>query len=280
MIQIEKLSFSYSGSSSPALKNISMEIPDGEFLGITGASGAGKTTLSFVINGVVPHYYRGEYYGNVRVNGNDVFSTDPCKVALDVGSVFQDIDSQMTCSVVEDEILFGLENFGVPKDEAEARLEWALRETGIENLRSREISGLSGGQKQRTAVAAILALKPNILVLDEPTGELDPASSRNIFRILKELNESYGITIVVIEQKIMLLCEFARKLAVLDKGSLAFYGSVRDVLKNADRLASLGVNYPRAVDFHKSLVSRGMIAPGTEVCISAEEAAALAGGLL
>ena len=147
----------------------------------------------------------------------------------------------MTCSVVEDEILFGLENFGIPKDEIESRLEWALKETGIENLRSREISGLSGGQKQKTAVAAILALKPKILVLDEPTGELDPASSRNIFRILKDLNESYGMTIVVIEQKIMLLCEFAKKLAVIDKGSLKSFGNIRDVLKNSGELSLLGV---------------------------------------
>lgn len=280
MISIQNLSFAYSGSTVPALKNISMEIQDGDFVGIIGASGAGKTTLSCAINGIIPHHYKGEYYGKVTVNGKDVFECDPCSIALEVGSVFQDIDSQMTCSVVEDEILFGLENFGIPKDEIEPRLEWALKETGIENLRSREISGLSGGQKQKTAVAAILALKPKILVLDEPTGELDPASSRNIFRILKDLNESYGMTIVIIEQKIMLLCEFAKKLAVIDKGSLKFFGNVRDVLKNSDGLASLGVNYPRAVDFYKCLVSRGMIPEQTEICIDTKEAVSLAGGIL
>ena len=132
MISIENLSFAYSGSSVPALKNISMEIQDGDFVGIIGASGAGKTTLSCAINGIIPHHYKGEYYGKVCVNGKDVFENDPCTIALEVGSVFQDIDSQMTCSVVEDEILFGLENFGIPKDEIENRLEWALKETGIE----------------------------------------------------------------------------------------------------------------------------------------------------
>lgn len=280
MISIENLSFAYSESSVPALKNISMEIQNGDFVGIIGASGAGKTTLSCAINGIIPHHYKGEYYGKVCVNGKDVFENDPCTIALELGSVFQDIDSQMTCSVVEDEILFGLENFGIPKDEIESRLEWALKETGIENLRSREISGLSGGQKQKTAVAAILALKPKILVLDEPTGELDPASSRNIFRILKDLNESYGMTIIVIEQKIMLLCEFAKKLAVIDKGSLKSFGNIREVLKNSGELSLLGVNYPRAVDFYKSLLSRKMITPETEICIDTKEAVSLAGGLL
>lgn len=117
-------------------------------------------------------------------------------------------------------------------------------------------------------------------MLDEPTGELDPVSSRNIFRILKDLNESYGMTIIVIEQKIMLLCEFARKLAVIDKGSLKSFGNIRDVLKNSGELSLLGVNHPRAVDFYKSLLSRKMITQETEICIDTKEAVSLAGGLL
>ncbi len=233
MISIENFSFSYGDSKKKALDKISMNISDGDFVGIIGASGAGKTTLSFAINGIIPHHYKGEYFGKILVNGKDVFDTDPCDIALEVGSVFQDVDSQMTSSVVEDEILFGLENFNVPKNEIKSRIDWALKEVGIENLREREISSLSGGQKQKTAIAAILALRPKTLILDEPTGELDPVSSRNIFRILKTLNEKYGMTVVVIEQKIMLLCEFARKLAVLNDGCLKFFGNVREILKKS-----------------------------------------------
>ena len=280
MIKFENLRFQYSGSSEFALDGINLEIHDGEFIGVIGASGAGKSTLTYAINGTVPHHFKGDFYGAVNVNGLDTVDNYPEDIAAEAGSVFQDIDAQMTATIVEDEILFGLENFGIPKDEIESRLEWALKETGIENLRSREISGLSGGQKQKTAVAAILALKPKILVLDEPTGELDPASSRNIFRILKDLNESYGMTIIVIEQKIMLLCEFAKKLAVIDKGSLKSFGNIRDVLKNSGELSLLGVNYPRAVDFYKSLLSRKMITPETEISIDTKEAVSLAGGLL
>lgn len=245
MIKLDNFSFSYGDSKTMVLKNISLEVPDGDFLGVIGSSGAGKTTLSYAINGIIPHHYKGEYFGKILVNDKDVFDTDACQLALEIGSVFQDIDSQMTCSTVEDEILFGLENFGFEKDEIEKRLEWVLEEMGIANLRARDISGLSGGQKQKVAIAAILALRPKILVLDEPTGELDPTASRNIFRVVKELNKKFGITVIVIEQKIRLLCEFADHLAVIKKGQLAFTGTVKEVLSHRDELADLGLNHER-----------------------------------
>ena len=199
MIKIQNLSFSYIDAKEKALSKINLEVQDGEFLGIIGSSGAGKTTWSYAINGIIPHHYKGDYYGKVLVNGKDVFETDACQLALEIGSVFQDIDSQMTCATVEDEILFGMENFGFEKEEIYNRLEWVLKEMKIENLKERDISSLSGGQKQKVAIAAILALRPKILVLDEPTGELDPAASRNIFRLIKELNIKYGLTVIVIE---------------------------------------------------------------------------------
>lgn len=245
MIKLDNFSFSYGDSKNLVLKNISMEILDGDFLGVIGSSGAGKTTFTYAINGIIPHHYKGEYFGKVLINDKDVFDTEACTLALEIGSVFQDIDSQMTCSTVEDEILFGLENFGFEKSEISERLEWVLKEMGIENLRDRDISGLSGGQKQKVAIAAILALRPKILVLDEPTGELDPSASRNIFRIVKELNKKYGITVIVVEQKIRLLCEFADHLAVIKNGELKFHGTVKEVLSHRDELSELGLNHER-----------------------------------
>lgn len=245
MITFEKLSFSYGDTSNLVLKNINLQINDGDFLGVIGSSGAGKTTLSYAINGIIPHHYKGEYFGKVLVDGDDVFETDPCQLSKKIGSVFQDIDSQMTCATVEDEILFGMENFGYSKDDTMERMEWVLKEMGIESLREREISGLSGGQKQKVAIASILALRPKILVLDEPTGELDPTASRNIFRIVKELNKKYGLTVIVIEQKIRLLCEFADHLAFLKEGELKFHGTVKEVLSHRDELADLGLNHER-----------------------------------
>lgn len=245
MIKIQNFSFSYIDAKEKALSKINLEVQDGEFLGIIGSSGAGKTTLSYAINGIIPHHYKGDYYGKVLINDKDVFDTDPCQLALEIGSVFQDIDSQMTSATVEDEILFGMENFGFEKQEIYERLDWVLKEMQIEFLRERDISSLSGGQKQKVAIAAILALRPKILVLDEPTGELDPAASRNIFRIIKELNEKYGLTVIVIEQKIRLLCEYAKKLAVLKHGELTFHGTVEEVLSHRDELADLGLNHER-----------------------------------
>ncbi|MDR1944340.1 MAG: ATP-binding cassette domain-containing protein [Synergistaceae bacterium] len=258
MIRISGLSFRYGMGAKNALSDISIEIGDGEFMGIIGASGAGKSTLIYAINGVVPHHFMGDFYGEVSVDGLDTVKTKPEDIARRVGSVFQDIDGQMVASVVEDEILFGLENFGVPREEMGRRVESALSSAGISDLRSRAIGTLSGGQKQRVAIAAIIALRPKIIVLDEPTGELDPQSSRRVFETLRELNEKHGVTIVIVEQKIMLLCEFAKRLAVMEDGRLILDGLVRDVMKHAGRMEEAGVNIPRVATLARKLRERGL----------------------
>jgi energy-coupling factor transport system ATP-binding protein len=260
MISLTNLSFRYRGGQRDALAGINLEIPDGDFLGIIGSSGAGKSTLTYALNGVVPHHYGGDFYGRVLVNGLDTVDAGTEKIAGELGSVFQDIDGQMVASVVEDEILFGLENFGVPRDEIEGRLSSVLRMAGIEELRHRALSTLSGGQKQKVAVAAITALRPRIIVLDEATGELDPASSRQVFEFLRELNRRSGVTIIAVEQKIMLLCEFAKHLAVMDRGSLVLHGTVAEVLQQPGLLEEAGVNIPRVTTLGKALRERGLYA--------------------
>jgi energy-coupling factor transport system ATP-binding protein len=258
MVLIKDLSFRYSQGERNALSGINLEIPDGDFLGIIGSSGAGKSTLTYAINGVAPHHFPGDFYGEVRINGLDTVESQAETIARQVGSVFQDIDGQMVASVVEDEILFGLENFGIPRNEIEGRLEEALAAAGIGDLRYREISSLSGGQKQKAAIAAITALRLKIIVLDEPTGELDPRSSRKIFEYLKELNEKHGITIIVVEQKIMLLCEFAKHLAVMNSGSLVSHGTVTEVLQKPGILEGAGVNIPRVTTLGNRLRELGL----------------------
>lgn len=258
MININNLTFTYRNSSTPSLNKINLNIEKGDFVGIIGESGAGKTTLTYVINGIIPHHYDGDYYGTVSVNGLDTFENSAEKLALYVGSVFQDIDSRMVAAVVEDEILFGLENFGIPSDEIESRITEALEATGISDLRMRNISTLSGGQKQKVALSAMIALKPQILVLDEPTGELDPKSSRQIFSLLRELNQKLGITVIIVEQKIMLLSEFANKLIVMNKGSVIYYDTVKNVLKNSSELEKLGINVPRTVTLSNILNEKGL----------------------
>lgn len=257
MIQISKLNFQYEDSKEFALQDIDLQINKGDFVGIIGNSGAGKTTLTRAINGMVPHHFRGDFYGEVMVKGVDTISVRPEELSEFAGSVFQDVDAQMVTSIVEDEILFGLENFRIPKKEIEDRLAWALKTVGIESLRYRNIDSLSGGQKQKVAIAAIVALKPEILVLDEPTGELDPVSSRQIFALLKELNETLGTTIVIIEQKVMLLCEFANRLLVMEKGKILYDDRTREVLKYSEELLHTGINVPRIVTLSEELSRKG-----------------------
>ncbi|MDR1655083.1 MAG: ATP-binding cassette domain-containing protein [Treponema sp.] len=258
MVSIRNLKFRYRGGSRDALSSVNLEAPDGDFIGIIGPSGAGKTTLTYAVNGVVPHHFPGDFYGEVNINGLDSIDAGSEELARHVGSVFQDIDAQMAASVVEDEILFGLENFGVPHTDIPGRLEEALCAAGIENLRDRSLSSLSGGQKQKVAIAAITALRPSIIVLDEPTGELDPASSRRVFEFLRKLNTEQGISIIIVEQKIMLLCEFAKRLAVMDRGKLILEGSVAEVLQEGERLEEAGVNIPRVSTLARRLKAGGV----------------------
>ncbi len=277
MIEIQELTFKYNGAKKIALEKISLEIEKGGFVGIIGESGAGKTTLCNCINGLIPHHYTGDFYGSVKVDGTDTFEINAGKLALKVGSVFQDIESQITGYFVEDEILFGLENFGIPADEIESRITGSLETLGISELRHKEISSLSGGQKQKVVIAAILALEPDILVLDEPTGELDPASSVQIFQMLKKLNEEKGITIVVAEQKIMLLCEFVKKLIVLEHGTCVHYGEIRSTLTHQHEMEEAGINCPRVLTLTGKMVDQGLAPAGMKaedrICLNAREAA-------
>ena len=270
MIQIQDFSFTYKSGETPALQEISLTVPDGGFLGVIGPAGAGKTTLARAIAGMIPHHYPGDFYGSVTVNGLDTVDTSILDLSRLVGTVFQDVESQIISPLVEDEMLYGLENFGVPREEIPGRIDEALERVGIADLRDRSIASLSGGQRQKVAIASIIALKPRILLLDEPTGELDPRSSRQIFSLLKELNEEQGITVILIEQKIMLLCEFASQLAVLSKGRIIRQGETRDVLSHAEELQALGVNCPRVTTLSRLLTEK----TGAEqpVCINLDEA--------
>ena len=277
MIEIQELTFKYTDSKKNALENITLNIEKGDFIGIIGESGAGKTTFCSCLNGLIPHHYTGDYYGSVKVEGQDTFEVKPDKLALKVGSVFQDIESQIVSYFVEDEILFGLENFGVPADQIESRITEALEALDITDLRHREISTLSGGQKQKVVFASILALQPEYLILDEPTGELDPASSLQIFKLLKKLNEEKGITVIIAEQKIMLLCEFVKKLIVLEKGTVVHYGEIRSTLTHQKEMEEAGINCPRVLTLTGKMMDEGLTPKGMKkedrICLNTQEAA-------
>lgn len=257
MINIEHLSFRYEADTSNALDDVSLTVERGGFLGIIGESGAGKTTLGHCINGIVPHHFKGDYYGHVSIAGQDTFQMELTDISRIVGTVSQDVDSSMVAAEVEDELLYGLENFSIPKEEIDDRISTTLERVGIADLRERRIATLSGGQKQKVALAAILALRPDVILLDEPTAELDPVSSRQMFELLRELNKT-GITIVIIEQKVMLLAEFAKHILVLDHGKVALQGKNEEVLQQTERMQELGINCPRVARMSVELGKRGL----------------------
>ncbi|MDO4291474.1 MAG: ATP-binding cassette domain-containing protein [Eggerthellaceae bacterium] len=260
MIEITDFSFRYREGASPVVSDVNLRIPEGTFVGITGAAGSGKSTLTYAMNGIIPHCYPGDFYGSVRIDGLDTCEASLTDISRLVGSVCQDIDSQMVSSVVEDEVLYGLENFGVPREEVEPRLVEALNAMGIADLRHRSIAGLSGGQKQKVAIASVIALKPRVLMLDEPTAELDPASSEAVFQLLEAYVRQSGATVVVVEQKIALLSRYADLMLIVDAGRIRFSGTPAEVLAHADELLEIGVNCPRSTTLANRLRERGLYA--------------------
>lgn len=278
IINVDDVSFSYGTQTEQALSHISLSVNKGDFIGIIGPSGAGKSTLAACLSGAVPHHYTGAFFGSVMVDGHDTCEVSLTDVSQIVGSVLQDIDTQMVASVVEDEMLFGLENFGVPHDLIEQRVSETLETVGISDLRDREITTLSGGQKQKVAIAAILAMRPRVLVLDEPTAALDPASSTLVFETLREANRVLGITIVVVEQKVALLSEYCNRVFVLNHGEIALQGEPHEVFAHTDELRAIGVDCPRVTRIFNSLEADGLVS-GTP-CLDVDEAERLISGIV
>ena len=282
IIELKGVSFSYGDANENeprALDDVSLVVREGDFVGVIGPSGAGKSTLAAVMSGAIPHHFQGQLFGATLVDGKDTCDVTLTDISRLVGSVLQDIDTQMVASVVEDEMLFGLENFGVPHDQIEARIAETLETVGISDLCDREIATLSGGQKQKVAIAAILALQPHVLVLDEPTAALDPASSFLVFDTLRHVNEAAGVTVVVIEQKVALLSKYCNRVVVLDHGRLALEGTPHEVFSHGAELRRIGVDSPRVARISNSLAERGVIERGLP-CLSVSEAEALVVGLV
>jgi len=258
MIQISNYTFKYNGTDKPALIDINAQINKGDFVGIIGPSGAGKSTLLMSINGIVPHYYNGDFYGSVKVCDLDTVESNCLVLSLHVGSVLQDPEAQIVTSMVEDEIAFSLENFNIPSGEIDKRISEALEFAGIPHLRKHGTAGLSGGQKQRVAVASAIALRPEILVLDEPTSELDPMGSQMIFETLSRLNKEYLMTVIIVEQKIMLLSQYCTRMMTMEKGKIKTDLTTTETLRQIGRLIKMGINCPRVVSLARRLEDEGL----------------------
>ncbi|MFZ2098586.1 MAG: energy-coupling factor transporter ATPase [Anaerolineales bacterium] len=240
MITISNLCFTYPGAEHPALKGISLQIPDGELCLVMGPSGSGKSTLLRCLNGLVPHFSGGSLSGKIMVNELDPVLLTPGEMSQTVGFVFQDPEAQFVVDRVEDEIAFSLENMALPREEMEPRVDKVLELLELTDLRSRRLETLSGGEVQRVAIAAALVLQPRILVLDEPTSQLDPHGAEEVLQALVKLNEQMGLTIVLAEHRLERVLPYTGQIIYLSteypEGCI---GDPRNVLQQVELIPPL-----------------------------------------
>jgi energy-coupling factor transporter ATP-binding protein EcfA2 len=226
MIRIESLSFRFQGSEQYALRNLSLDVEPGEFLVVTGPSGCGKSTLALAIGGYLFRGLDGEAAGSVTVAGMDVRQAPIYDVAEVVGLVQQNPEAQFCTLTVRDEVAFGLENRCLSRDEIQERITWALSIVGAEHLLDRSLGTLSGGEKQKVAVAAMMAAKPQVLIFDEPTSNLDPTATAEIFGVIEHIRAKAGITVLVIEHKVGYLRRFNPRLIQVQDGHIFYDGAM------------------------------------------------------
>ncbi len=239
-IKVTELSYRYRGEKHSALDSITLTVERGEFLVVMGASEAGKSTLAACMNGLIPHFHKGRLRGDVVVLGRNTREYKVAQMAEVVGLVFQDFEAQLFSTNVELEVAFGPENFAVEREEIKRRIDESLAYVGLEAFRHRPPSTLSGGQKQKLAIASVLAMHPQVLVMDEPTTDLDPISKLGIFQITNQLRKRNDITLIVVEHETEEVLH-ADRIALIQDGRLVKIGDVRAILQEVDLLESLGV---------------------------------------
>jgi energy-coupling factor transporter ATP-binding protein EcfA2 len=256
LIGFPDFSFKYYGADFLALKKINLTINEGEYVIITGPSGCGKTTLCRTINGLVPQFHRGYIAGNVIVDGMNTRDHTVAEMATIAVLVFQEPENQLVTLNVEKEIAFGPENLGVDPVEVRSRVEELISLLDLEHLRNKHPHEMSGGEQQRVAIASILALKPKILVADEPTSNLDPKNAELILDIISDLNKR-DMTVILVEHRLDLVSKDASRIVLMDDGRIVADGSPRDILV-MDLCQEIGVGVPKATMVYKSLRNRGI----------------------
>lgn len=251
------------------MENVNISIEKGEFVILTGPSGCGKTTFCRCLNGLIPNFYSGNLEGGLEVNGLNIIGKSTAELATQIGFVFQNPENQLFSLSVERDVAFGLENLAVPREEAIERTQWAMKATGVYDLRDKAPYELSGGQQQRAAIAGVLAMRPSILVLDEPTSFLDPRSAEEIIAVIAKLNRDLGLTTVLVEHRLDIVSRHATRIVVMDKGRIALDGPPAEVYGDTARL--IGIGLPRVTMLFHLLKLDGF--PVTKNPTTVEEAA-------
>jgi len=240
VIRLDEVSFCYRGATEPALSGITCHIRPGELVGLLGRSGSGRSTLASTLNGTIPHLVRGDLRGQVRIGGDDIRAMRPRDLADRVGFVFQDFEAQLFSTNVALEVAFGPENLGVPREEISRRVDRYLRLVRLEALRHKAPAGLSGGQKQRLALASVLALEPQVLVLDEPTSDLDPAGRQDLWAAVRDFRRERALALVIIDPETDEM-GWVDRFIVLDRGRVALSGTPSELFRATGMLEGLGV---------------------------------------
>lgn len=272
LIEAKNLSYTYPGVSKQSITDVSMKIEKGDFVILTGPSGCGKTTLCRCFNGLIPHFYNGQLEGTLTVADLNVAESKIHELAKHVGFVFQNPENQLFALSVEKDVAFGLENFGMPREEMRKRVDWALEMAGIENLREKAPHELSGGQQQRVAIASVLAMQSEVMVLDEPTSFLDPLGAVKIFEVINDLNKNLGITVILVEHRLDLASKYANHVIVMNEGRVALDGEPRKVF-NSEEARLIGVGIPKATRLYQVLREDNVHL--SRIPVNSEEAAVL-----
>lgn len=279
-ITVRDYSWRYLHAASEALTQVTLTIDEGVFLGVIGPNGSGKTTLAYSLNGLIPGQYRGIKAGSVHVYDREVETYGHGELQRTIGVVFSDPEAQFTAMTVEDELVFGLENLGLSLAEIRERLQWVVDLVNLGPLLNKPPYEISGGQKQRVALAAVLAMKPRILVLDEPTSMLDPISRRRVFDVLNDLKQARSNTVIVIEHSLENLVPLADRMALLSGGSLVLEDETQAFFKQMDTLLGHGITPPGALRYFHALQQSGVDggAPPLTLDAAATRLRALLGG--
>jgi energy-coupling factor transport system ATP-binding protein len=257
-INLQNVSYKYPLTKAPVLQNINLQINEGEFVAIVGPNGAGKSTLCYTLAGFVPHFFKGEISGTVEVAGLESSKSTLDEWVLNVGLAFQNPFNQISGAkyTVFEEVAFGLENIGVPREEMKGRVEEALKLTDISNLADRSPYSLSGGQQQRVALTSILVMRPKLLVLDEPTSQMDPIGTREVFSVIHKMAEG-GMTVVMVEHKMEWIAQFADRVIILKDGQIPLEGKPSEVL-TSDLLAENGFGISRYTSTAREARKQGL----------------------
>lgn len=246
IISFNDVTFSYAGTERPALSSITLDIREGEYVAVLGLNGAGKTTLGLCVNGVVPTMLGGTLDGTVRVAGLDVSEYPVREMAKIVGMVFDNPEFQMSQMSVAEEVALGLENAGVPFEDMKRIIPETLALVGLAGFEERSPLGLSGGQQQRLAIAAVLAMAPQILIMDEPTSNLDPIGKQEVFDMAARLNRERGMTVIVIEHEVEVMAKYADRVIVLDDGRIVMNGTPQEIFGQVEALNALKLRAPES----------------------------------